>query len=72
MKIEIDDEMVDKMLVNSLTSTVAYWEQQLERYSDPDHGWIALFSVDPKEDKKEIKKMIKAATRVLKFYGVKR
>lgn len=69
MMIEIDDEMVDQLFVASLTSTVEYWGQQLQRYKDPDHGWIALFSVDPEEDKKEIKKMIKAAKRVLSFYG---
>ena len=69
MMIEIDDEVADQIVVASLTSTVDYWEQQLQRYKDPEHGWIALFSVDPEEDKKEIRKMIKAAKRVLSFYG---
>ena len=69
MKIEIDDEITDKIVVANLTLTVDYWEEQLSRYKDPEHGWIAIFSVDPEEDKKEIRKMIKAAKRVLSYYG---
>jgi hypothetical protein len=59
MKIELDDEAVDGVVALRLR----------EMYGDLQDGTVGLFSIDQKENDKEVKKMIKAIKRVHNFYS---
>ncbi len=73
IKMNIDDiftdEFVEVMVVNDLKRVYDYMTHDLKRYDEPNHGFIAIFSADPKQDKKQIKALTEGIKRVLKYYG---
>jgi hypothetical protein len=63
--IDIDEEaLVPKVLAQGIQQ----FEQDLEDYKSGNR-FIAIFDTDPKKDKKEIKKHIKAFKKVAKYYS---
>lgn len=72
MKIEIDLDVADEITLQSLLNSYATMTEHLTNYKNPNHGWIAIFSTDKKEDKKELRKMQKALAHVINhWYGGK-
>ena len=64
--IDIDEEaLVPKILADGIKK----FEQDLDNYKYGDE-FIAIFDIDPKKDKKEIKKHIKAFKKVAQYYSV--
>lgn len=64
--IDIDEEaLVPKILADGIKR----FEQDLANYEQGDK-FVAIFDIDPKKDKKEIKKHIKAFKRVAKYYSI--
>ena len=62
--VELDSEMVDTVIVEQLLDTRA---SLLEDY---ENGRVAVFDVDPEEDRKQIGEMIKALEKVIDWYSV--
>ena len=69
MKIEIDDEFGEKVTHSSLLGTIYAMDGYLEDYEDPDHGFIAVFSTNEKEDISKIREMRTAMALVAGWYG---
>ena len=70
MKVEIDLDVADNITLQSLISAHETMTQYLSAYKEPDHGWIAIFSTDKKDDVKALKQMKKALHLVItEWYG---
>ena len=67
--VPLDHEQVDAIIVTSLKESISMLENDLKKY-DTGEPWISIFSCDEQEDKKKIKKMIKAMKRCLLWYEV--
>jgi HEPN domain-containing protein len=63
MTIEICDEQLNDIVVKELSAQLSYLK---EDYED---GRVGVFSLDPDEERKEMKRLIKALERVLDWYG---
>lgn len=63
MNIEIDHEIADRIVVASLKETLECFQKD---YDSPDA--VGVFSWDYEEDKKQIKKRIKAIKKTLYLY----
>jgi hypothetical protein len=68
MKIEIDDMFAEQVVIQMLHESMEMLEKDLEAYEAGGHPFIAVFSTDPDEDVKRLKKQIKAFKRVLSWY----
>lgn len=62
--VELDSEMVDKVIVEQLLDT------RMSLLEDYVNGGIAVFDVDPEEDRKQIGEMIKALEKIIDWYSV--
>lgn len=63
-EIEIDtNDFAEQIVIQELT-----WHLEHTQPSDT----FPMFSFDPKEEAKEVKKLRKALKRVLEYYGVKK
>ena len=63
MKIEVCDEQLTELVVADLKSSLAGLREELKSKQ------ANFFSLDPKEDRKIIKKHIKAFKLILDYYG---
>lgn len=68
MKIEIDDMFAEQVVIQMLHESMEMLEKDLVAYKEGDGPYIAVFSTDPDEDVKQLKKQIKAFKRVLSWY----
>ena len=64
MTIEICDEQLNDIVVKELSAQLSYLK---EDYED---GRVGVFSFDWDEDRKQVKRLIKALERVLEWYEV--
>ena len=64
--IELEYEMVDKIIIQELQSNYADMKRDLANRVE---GSLAIWEHDVEEDKKAIKKHMKALKRILKYYG---
>lgn len=64
MTIEICDEQLNAIVVKELSAQLSYLK---EDYED---GKVGVFSFDWDEDRKKVKRLIKALERVLDWYEV--
>ncbi len=64
-----DDEFGDEITHSSLLGTIYAMDGYLDDYEDPDHGFIAVFSADEKEDISKIREMRNALALVAGWYG---
>ena len=62
--VELDSEAIDQVIVDQL------FESRLSLLKDYESGTGHVFSLDTAEDRKQIRKMIKAFERVIKWYSV--
>ena len=62
--IELPYETMDEIIINMLTQNIADWEDDLLKESP------LIFEIDPKLDKKIIRKHIKSARRIIAYYSV--
>lgn len=65
--IEIEQEQIDAIIRTELKDFIGYFEADLARCEENKKG--AIFSMDYEEDRKELKKHIKAFKRVLKYFS---
>lgn len=70
MKLEIDIDMAETLVVPVLKDSLEMLENDLRAYDDEEDRFIAIFSTDRDEDIKMIKKHIKALKRVINWYAV--
>jgi hypothetical protein len=61
---ELDSETVDKVIVEELIRS------RISLLEDYENGRVAVFDVDPEEDRKQIGAMIKAIEKVIDWYSV--
>ena len=64
MTIEICDEQLNDIIIKELSAQLSYFKQDLEE------GRVGTFSFDYDEDRKQVKRLVKALERVLDYYGV--
>ena len=64
--VELDYEMVDKIIIQELQSNYADMKRD---HASRDEGSLAIWHHDVEEDKKAIRKHMKALKRILKYYG---
>ena len=64
--IELDYDMVDKIITQQLKSNYADMKKE---YKNRVEGTLAIWEHDVEEDKKAIKKHMKAIKLILKYYG---
>ena len=64
MTIEICDEQLNDIVIKELSAQLSYLK---EDYED---GRVGVFSFDWDEDRKKVKRLIKALERVLEWYEV--
>ena len=64
MTIEICEEQLHAIIVKELSAQLSYFKQDLKE------GRVGTFSFDWDEDRKKVKRLIKALERVLDYYGV--
>ena len=73
MKIDINDiisdDFKDVLITYELKKIHSYMEEYLESYKAEDHGFIAVFSLDPEEDKAQIDTLREALEVVLEYFG---
>jgi hypothetical protein len=72
MKVEIDfdgDDVVYQLLCAALKSRINDFEQHVCDYKNGTYNSIPIFSTDPDEDLKAIKKQLKAFKRTYKWFG---
>jgi hypothetical protein len=62
--VELDWKTIDNIIVEQL------FESRSSLLKDYDRGTAKVFSLDPKEDRKQIRKMIKSFERVISWYTV--
>lgn len=63
MTIEICDEQLNAIVNKELSAQLYYFKKDLK------DGRVGVFSFDPAEERKEMKRLIKALERVLDWYG---
>lgn len=63
MTIEVCDEQINAIVIKELSFQLHYFKQDLK------DGRVGVFSLDPDEERKEMKRLIKALERVLDYYG---
>jgi hypothetical protein len=64
MTIEICDEQLNDIVIKELSAQLSYLK---EDYED---GRVGVFTFDWDEDRKQVKRLIKALERVLEWYEV--
>jgi|TARA_R110000851_G_scaffold142080_3_gene280442 hypothetical protein len=65
----IPEDTLDKIVKDGLKRDLATMDEALERYKDPEHGYIAMFETDKEEDIRKIRKMRNSIHHVLtKWY----
>lgn len=62
--VELDAEAIDQVIADQLLDTRA------RLLSDYERGNIAVFDVDPEEDRKQIAVLIKSLEKVIDWYSV--
>jgi hypothetical protein len=62
--VELDDETLDNIIVDQLFETRSALLKDYERDN------AKVFSLDPREDRAEIRKMIRSLERVISWYSV--
>lgn len=62
--VELDAEMVDKVIVEELVETRSRLLDDYER------GTTGVFDFDPKEDRRQIGELIKSLEKVIDWYSV--
>ena len=62
--VELNAEEIDNIIVDQL------FETRSALLQDYDRANARVFSVDPKEDRKQIRKMIRSLERVIEWYTV--
>jgi ribosomal 50S subunit-associated protein YjgA (DUF615 family) len=62
--VELNDEEIDNIIVDQLFQTRSVLLEDYDRVN------ARVFSVDPKEDRKQIRKMIRSLERVIEWYTV--
>ena len=62
--VELDSETIDQVIVDQLFAARSSF------LKDYESGTAHVFSLDPKEDRKQIRKMIKSFERVISWYSV--
>ena len=67
MNIELKDAITDQVVVTALYKAIKQFEQDLEDY-ETGGRFIAIFSTDKKEDKKKIRKHIKAFKKAHNYF----
>lgn len=70
MQIEVDIEDFEKIMAEQLTKAIESFEHDLVCLKQGAPNYLGMFSLDLEEDKRQIKKMIKAMKRVRTWYGV--
>jgi hypothetical protein len=66
----IPEDTLDELVKDRLKQDLATMDEALERYKDPEHGWIAMFETDEGEDIRKIRRMRKYMYHVLtKWYS---
>lgn len=70
MQIEVDIEDFEKIMAEQLTVAIENFERDLQLIKRNEPNYLGMFSTDLEEDKRQIKKMIKAMKRVRTWYGV--
>ena len=68
MNIELKDDLADQVVVLTLYKAIKQFEQDLEDYETGNRTFIAIFSTDEKEDKKQIRKHIKAFKKAHNYF----
>jgi len=61
--IELCDEQLSAIVNKELSTQLRYFKEDLKK------GSVGVFSHDPTEERKEIKRLIKSFERVLDYYG---
>jgi len=75
MKVEIDDNELDRVVEDQIKVWIKYYERELElvklQIEDKidQHDRVSVFWSDPKKDKKEIKRRLKAWRVALEDYS---
>ena len=67
--IELPEEIIQDIVAEEMEWLYNTMCSELSKYRDKDHGFISIFSTDPEEDKRMIRKMKKAAKMILDYYG---
>jgi hypothetical protein len=67
MNLELKDDLADQVVVLTLYKAIKQFEKDLEDY-ETGGRFIAIFSTDTKEDKKQIRKHIKAFKKVHNYF----
>jgi uncharacterized protein YeeX (DUF496 family) len=67
MNLELKDDLADQVVVSALYKAIKQFEKDLEDYKIGD-DFIAIFSTDEKEDKKQIRKHIKAFKKAHNYF----
>lgn len=62
--VDLDPEMVDQIIVDQLFETRSALLKDYER------GTAKVFSLDPKEDREQIREMIESLERVISWYSI--
>lgn len=70
MQIEVDIEDFEKIMAEQLTVAIENFERDLQLIKRNEPNYLGIFSIDLEEDRRQIKKMIKAMKRVRTWYGV--
>ena len=69
LTIEVNADMADEIVKENLKFLLSCLKKDLKNVKDQNRGFI--FSLDSKEDSKEIKRHIDAFETVLRYYGEK-
>lgn len=69
MHLELDDEVVSRVVVQELKDSYSSLKADLARYDDPNHEWIAIFDTEPEYDKILIKAHLDAFRLIIDYYG---
>lgn len=72
VEIEVNSETADELVRLSLQDTLDNIQDFIQRYQQPDPGFIAVFDTDPKKDLAKLKKLERGLKRVMKWYGPSR
>ena len=74
--IQLDDQVVDKLVADRILQDIKYYEEYLEDNAQCMRGEILtrklcpVYSYDVKEEDKKLRKMLKKLIRVHNFYSV--
>jgi hypothetical protein len=62
--IELSGDTIEQIIIDTLTNCIVDWEADLEK------DIPMVFMHDAQDDKKEIRKHIKSARRIIEYYTV--